>query len=539
MPRTRKPAQTGDAPFWRIGLYIRLSREDETEGESRSLGNQEKILRDYVDRCFAPGTFAVVGVFSDDGRTGTDTDRPAFRRLSDCIARREVNCMIVKSLARGFRNLADQQKFLEEFIPAHGARFICTGTPFIDTYADPRSAGGLEIPIRGMFNEQFAAATSEEIRKTFRMKRERGAFIGAFAPYGYRKDPADKNRLLVDEKAARVVRCIFHWFVREGWSKQGIARRLNARGEPSPQAYKRSCGLLYRNPNARQESGLWSAGSVARILQNEVYAGVMVQGRQRIISYKVHKQIAVPRAEWFTVPDTHESIVDRATFDAAQALHRRDTRAAPGSGQLHLFSGLVRCADCRRAMRRKTARGIAYYACRSYTDQKVCSRHTIRQDRLEQALLSTLRPLIAGVPDLPAVLECIRRAPAHSGERARLAQAARQAQTQRQQRLAASDALYLDWKNGDLTREEYLRLKERFAAQLAQLDAQLSGLRAEARAVAEDDPYLTDFLQEHTIRSLRRGLLIALVDTIWVHEDGALTIDLRFADSAAGQTPAD
>ena len=173
MPRIRKdetacrPAE----PFWRIGLYIRLSREDGSEDGSESILNQEKILRDFVESYFAPGTYAIAGVFADDGSTGTDTARPGFRRLEGCMARKEVNCMIIKSLARGFRNLADQQKFLEEFIPLHGARFICTSAPFIDTYANPRSASGLEVPIRGMFNEQFAAATSEEIRKTFRMKR--------------------------------------------------------------------------------------------------------------------------------------------------------------------------------------------------------------------------------------------------------------------------------------------------------------------------------------------------------------------------------
>ena len=158
MPRIRKDktARSYAEPFWKIGLYIRLSKEDDNEDESESVINQEKILRDFVDSYFEPGTFVIVDVFADDGLTGTDTARPNFKRLEGCIVRKEVNCMIIKSLARGFRNLADQQKFLEEFIPINGARFICTGTPFIDTYANPHSASGLEVPIRGMFNEQFA-----------------------------------------------------------------------------------------------------------------------------------------------------------------------------------------------------------------------------------------------------------------------------------------------------------------------------------------------------------------------------------------------
>ena len=253
MPRTRKTrtARASVEPFWKIGLYIRLSKEDDNEDDSESIINQEKILRDFVDGYFEPGNYVIVDVFADDGLTGTDTARPNFKRLEGCIVRKEVNCMIIKSLARGFRNLADQQKFLEEFIPINGARFICTGTPFIDTYANPHSASGLEVPIRGMFNEQFAATTSEEIRKTFKMKRERGEFIGAFATYGYKKDPNDKNSLLIDEEAAEVVRSIYHWFVHEGYSKMGIAKRLNSMGEPNPEAYKKKKGLKYHNPGGK------------------------------------------------------------------------------------------------------------------------------------------------------------------------------------------------------------------------------------------------------------------------------------------------
>ena len=143
MPRIRKGmiAHGAIEIFWRIGLYIRLSREDENENESESVINQEKILRDFVSKYFEPGTYEIIGIFADDGLTGTDTDRPEFKRLENCIVRKEVNCMIVKSLARAFRNLADQQKFLDEFIPLNGTRFICTGTPFIDTYAAVFSRG--------------------------------------------------------------------------------------------------------------------------------------------------------------------------------------------------------------------------------------------------------------------------------------------------------------------------------------------------------------------------------------------------------------
>lgn len=536
MPRRRRNeiARTFMEQFWRIGLYIRLSKEDENENESESVINQEKILRDYVSSHFEPGTYEIVDVFADDGLTGTDTDRPEFKRLEKCIVRKEVNCVIVKSLARGFRNLADQQKFLDEFIPLHGARFICTGTPFIDTYTAPHSVMGLEVPIRGMFNEQFAATTSEEIRKTFKMKRERGEFIGAFAPYGYRKDPDDKNSLLIDEEAAEVVKSIYRWFVDEGYSKMGIAKKLNQMGEPNPAAYKRRKGFKYYNPHSDANDGLWSSHTIAGILQNEVYTGAMVQGRNRIISYKVHKQINVPENEWFIVPDKHEAIIDEETFEKAQELHRRDTKTAPGEMRVHLFSGFIRCADCKKSMRRKTARNLTYYACRSYTDKRVCSKHSIRADKLEDAVLSALQMQIALVDQLADEIEQINNAPVINRENKRLAQSLKQAEKRLAQCNDAADGLYLDWKRGEISHNDYRRLKAKMTEQTQQLEANISYLKKEIQAIENgigaDDPYLTAFLKYQNIQSLNRGILVELVKTIWVHGNGEITVDFNFAD---------
>jgi putative site-specific recombinase len=385
-----------------------------------------------------------------------------------------------------------------------------------------------------MFNEQFAATTSEEIRKTFKMKRERGEFIGAFAPYGYKKDPNDKNSLIVDEEAAEVVKSIYHWFVNEGYSKMGIAKRLNQMGEPNPEAYKKKKGFKYNNPNSDKNDGLWSASTIVRILQNEVYTGVMVQGRNRVISYKVHKQINVPEEEWFVVPNTHEAIIDRETFEKAQALHKRDTRTAPGKQEVYLMSGFVRCADCKKAMRRKTARDIAYYSCRSYTDKKICSKHSIRQDKLENAVLAALQMQIALVDRLAEEIERINNAPVINRESKRLSHSLKQAEKQLKQYNDASDSLYLDWKSGEITKEEYRRLKGKIAEQIQQLEANISYLKEEMQVMADgigtDDPYLTAFLKYKNIQSLNRGIMVELVKAVWVHENGEITVDFNFAD---------
>ena len=536
MPRIRKNKdfRNGREPFWKIGLYIRLAREDEKADESESVINQEKILRDFVAEYFEPGTYTIIDVFADDGLTGTDKMRPQFQRLEQCIERKEVNCMILKSLARGFRNLGDQQKFLEEFIPTHGARFINLSSPFIDTFVNPRSATGLEVPIRGMFNEQFAAQTSEEIRKTFKMKRERGEFIGAFAPYGYKKDPDDKGHLLIDDGPAQVIRSIFSWFVHEGYSKAGIVKRLNSMGEPNPAAYKRKQGMKYQSPNTKINDGLWSPHTVTMILKNPVYIGVMVQGRYRIISYKVHTQVHVPEDEWFVVPGMHEAIVDQATFDKAQTLHQRDTRTAPGEREVHLFAGFLRCADCKKAMTRRTSKNFVYYACRSYGEKHVCTKHSIRLDRLEKAILITLQKQIELVSTLADEIARISAAPVIQRESKRLLHSLATAEKQLIQMNDAADSLYMDWKIGEITQDEFHRLKAKIAAQIQQLEQNISYLKDEIRVMAEgidmEDPYLTSFLKHRNIQELNRGILVEMIDTIWVHEGGEITIDFNFAD---------
>lgn len=536
MPRIRKSRKTEhrQEQLWRIGLYIRLSREDENEDESESVINQEKILRDFVDSYFTPGNSVIIDVYPDDGRTGTDTQRPQFQRMTEDIINKRINCVIIKSLARGFRNLADQQKFLEEFIPVHGARFICTGTPFIDNYSDPRSATGLEIPIRGMFNEQFAASTSEEVRKTFKMKRERGEFIGAFAPYGYQKAADNKNYLVVDPEAAEIVRNIFHWFVNDGMSKRGIAKKLNIEGIPNPSEYKRRNGQKYQNPKSAVNDGLWNATSVTRILQDEMYIGNMVQGKYRTISYKVHKQIRTPEEEWFVVENTHEAIVDKALFNKAQTLHQQDTRTPSDKQEVYPFSGLVRCADCEKAMHRKTARDLVYYFCRTFVDKQTCSKHTIRLDALEKAVLVSIQKQIELAGTLEEEVERINNAPVIHRESARLTHSLNEAQKQMKKYSDAADSLYMDWKSGDITQQEYHRLKGKYTEQIASLEQQIAHLQGEmqvmANGISTDDPYLTTFLKHRNIQTLNRGILVELIDTIWVHEGGEITIDFNFAD---------
>ena len=193
----------GSAPrLWRVGLYIRLSRED-GRTESLSVQNQRKILMDYLKEEFQ-GPWELEEIFVDDGLTGTDDSRESFQRMIAAVKEGAINCVVCKTLSRAFRNYADQGYFLEEFFPRYRTRFISVSNPRVDSFLDPEAVQmGLEIPINGILNDRYAAKTSADVRRTLDMKRRRGEFIGSFAPYGYAKDPADHNRLVPDREAAK------------------------------------------------------------------------------------------------------------------------------------------------------------------------------------------------------------------------------------------------------------------------------------------------------------------------------------------------
>ncbi|CAB1240068.1 protein of unknown function [Ruminococcaceae bacterium BL-6] len=510
---------------WKVAVYIRLSKEDGND-ESLSVGNQKKIALDYLEHSFE-GVCRTVDFYTDDGLTGTDYDRPGFQRMLRGIEAGKIDCVVCKNLSRAFRNYADQGYFLENYFPRHGTRFITIGDPRVDSYLHPETIQNLEVPITGLMNDRFACRTSGDIRATFDTKRRNGEFIGAFAPYGYQKDPNNKNALVPDEEAARVVRRIFLWFAYAGMSKNGIARKLNEWAVPNPTEYKRRSGMKYHNPSGAGNDGLWSAGTVARILSNPVYLGHMVQGRQKVVSYKVHDKVPVPREKWFVKENTHAPVVDAETFERAQSLQQQNTRTAPSCGRLSLFSGFLRCSGCGKALSRKRAKNHVYYFCRTYREKSRtrCTRHSIREEDLRAAVLLAIQKQEELVRPFPADIRTPR--PSGGWDGGRLLALRRQAW----KRVAAQiDSLYPDWKNGDLTRQEYHRLKEKLTKQAAALEQAVASLEQETEEEKEEkDADSGATAGARGILRLERGILAQLVSRIDVGE-GGITIRFRFAD---------
>ena len=526
-----------NAMRWRLGKYIRLSKEDLLRGrdESNSVINQRRLLEQYhqthLDE-FYDGTEQ--DVYVDDGKTGTDTDREDFQRLLADVYSGRINCVIVKDLSRLSRNYTDAGNLIENLFVRLNVRFISLAEG-VDSYRNPDSVSNIIVPITNVMNDQYCYQTSKKIRQVFDMKRRNGEFIGSYAPYGYVKDPNDKHALLVDPEAAEVVKSIFALFL-SGMNKRGITYYLNDHGTLCPTAYKQQQGLKYNAPNA-QGNPMWSTITIDTILKNRVYVGDMVQGRQRVKSYKIHIQERVPEEEWFIVENTHEAIIDRETFAKVQSLLKRDTRTAPKAKQLYLFSGFLKCADCGRAMSRIASKGIyVYYQCGTYKSlsKKACTMHSIKSDRLEAGVLFAIQQQVHLAITYSELVARINSAPLKKSKSKRLEDTIAAKEKELAKIMRYKQALYQDWKDGEITRNDYRHMSEDYEQQFEALTRIMQTLTAEQEqlenGVDAESPCLTAFLKYRNIDKLTREILGELIDHIKVYEGGNISVKFKYAD---------
>ena len=516
---------------WRLGEYIRLSKEDLKKGkdDSNSVINQRDLLNDFYQKHI--GEFESVSEYVDDGHTGTDANRENFQRLLSDVMSGKINCVVVKDLSRFARNYSDAGSLIDNLFVQMGVRFISLAEN-VDSYLNPDSVSSIIVPITNVMNDQYCYQTSKKIRQVFDYKRRNGQYIGSFAPYGYVKDPKDKHQLIVDPEAAEIVKLIYDLCL-QGMARRSIVYHLNDHGIPSPATYRKEKGLPVNSPS---DTPLWGDKAVTLILTNPIYTGDLVQGRRRVKSYKVHQIEEVPEEEWVRVPDTHKAIIERETFEKVQSLLKRDTRRAPRTKELHLFSGFLRCADCGKSVTRSSSGQSTRYLCSTYKNRSrtACTMHSIKHERLEAAVLFAVRQQVHLAVSYSEIIARINSAPIKKSQSFRLDDliAAKERELAKVTRYKQS--LYQDWKDGEITQQDYRDMKadyERQAVSLSDILARLTAERAElANGVNNEHHALVAFMKYQNIETLNREILIELVDHIKVYENGNISVKFKFAD---------
>lgn len=528
---------------WYIAKYIRLSKEDgDDKDESNSVTSQDKILDELIMSLKQSNSdkYVVYDTYIDDGYSGTDFNRPGFQRLLKDMKDNRINIIITKDLSRLGRNYIEVGNYIEQIFPLFNIRFI-TKAEEIDSFEKPASVNSIIVPFKNLINDEYCRDISNKIILANNARKRNGQYLGSFPVYGYIKDPNDKYKLIIDDEAAEIVRLIYKMFL-EGKGRITITKYLNDRGVLNPTMYKQRI-LNYNYVNATNMKGntLWCDTSVGHILRNEMYTGTLIQGRKRVLSYKVHKIVDVPKEDWIVVENNHEAIIDKETFNKVQDILKRDTRIkGDGSGEVSMFAGFVRCADCKRAMSKKSTNNkyktYYYYVCKTYRKKSKdsCTKHTIRSDFLEKAVLKSIKLQIDLVIELEKVIEKINKSEKRITANATLQRTIFTKENELEKYKKLKKSVYEDWKMSEITKDEYIEYKNDYEKSIVAIENNLVFLREEMdkyqKQINSNNSWIQDLKKKSNITELNRDIITELIDCIYVHEGGDITIKFKFAD---------
>ena len=498
----------------KAAIYCRLSEEDRNKqsetDDSNSIQNQKSMLLQYA---ITQG-WEVYSLYSDDDYTGSDRNRPEFQRLLNDAEQRKFNIILCKTQSRFTRELELVEKYIHGLFPIWGIRFVS----IVDN-ADTANRGNKKSrQINGLVNEWYLEDMSENIRSVLTNRRQNGFHIGAFALYGYKKDPEQKGRLIIDEEAAAIVREVFTLFS-QGRGKTAIARMLNDRGTPNPTEYKRINGLRYQQPR-QKNSTLWRYSAIADMLENEIYIGNMVQGKYGSVSYKSKQNKPRPKSEWYRVEGTHEAIIDRDLWDRVQSLIAQ--RAKPFDvGTIGLFARKVRCVGCGYTMCSSKNRGRYYLRCSSrHVAKNACTGAFISVDKLEKIVIAELNRLSAEYLDMDELERNVEFCDSMDAQIQRLTEDRAAYQKRAGECAKCIRELYLDKIKGIISEADFMDMSREFSAEKERLESRIVSVEAQAeelnaRLAAGDN--LRALIEQYTNpERLNREMVEVLIDYIVV-----------------------
>lgn len=534
---------------YHASIYLRLSKEDGdvttgSKNESNSISNQKSLIMDYLKD---KPEIQVVSIREDDGYSGVDFNRPSFQMMLEDVKKGIVDCIIVKDLSRFGRNYIEVGRYLEKLFPMLGVRFIAINDNYDSLDVD--TAHDIVMPFKNLINDSYCRDLSVKIRSHLAIKRKNGEFIGAFACYGYLKDTENKNQLVIDTYAGSVVQDIFRMKI-NGYSQYRIANVLNEQGILSPMEYKRSLGIRFEtsfkvNPKAR-----WSAKAVSRILTNEIYTGVLIQGKQTTPNHKVKARQAVEEKEWIRVENAHPPLIDTCLFKIVQTLMERDTRTSPKEEAVFPLAGLLFCGDCGQPMVRKTTtysvknmenllptQKYSYFVCQGQSNEKACSWHRIREKDLLDAVLQSVNLHIKNVLDAERALRDIDTAPSVQFMVQKYQSHIEKKEQELQKAEKLKVGIYEDLKDGLLDKAEYLKLKQEFDKRIEEATDAIRSIKKEISALQENHSeyyaWMDYFKEFGELEELTRWAAAITINRILVFEDNRIKIVFNFEDAFA------
>ena len=536
---TVKSTEKSAMRIWNTALYIRLSVEDNGR-DSDSLENQMALLERYVaDR----PELKRAGLFSDNGYTGTNFDRPGFQRMMSQVQAGKIDCIVVKDLSRLGRNYIETSEFIEKIVPFFGIRFISVNDGF-DTEKSA-DAAQLTVSLHNIVNDYYAKDISRKVTSALRAKMERGDYIGNYAPYGYQKDPENKNRLIICPVTSPVIRKIFEWRA-AGVSYMGINRRLNDLAIPSPGQYRAICGIETNN-NKKRSAVLWNKHMVTEILQNEVYIGHTVQRKGSQCLYGGIPFHVTGKDEQITVNNTHEPIISDELFFKVQNVNKESAERSKASigkysnlpKSVNIYGKKFVCGECGKIM--KLHRSIskngdkAYFMfkCPTYAEHgsRGCFDVKMKQSELDKAVLNFIKAQMAVFIDAE---DSIRRLLSKK----EVADGSEKEIKALKQKLDSKNSLlqelYVDLKDGFLSRDEYLHHRAVIQSDIETLQARFDELevaKSELETQITGEAKWRQLIEKYfAAEEMSAEIADAFIDSIAIYKDGSLKIRPKYMD---------
>ena len=521
----------------KAAIYCRLSKEDEYKiGESESIQNQKSMLVQYA----IEKGFDIYQIYSDEDYSGIDRNRPAFNAMIQAASEHRFDLVLAKTQSRFTRDMELVEKYLHGKFIEWGIRFIAV-VDHVDT--DDR-ANKKSRQINGLVNEWYLEDLSNNVRSVLDHKRREGQYIASFALYGYRKDPAAKGKLQIDPEAAAVVERIFEMTL-SGVGAHKIAQILNSEGVPSPTAYKHMNGIHYKVSARSPSASLWSSPTIYQMLHNQTYAGNLVQGRHKKVSYKSKKTVWLPESEWVVVPDTHEAIIDWETFNKVQQM-LKDRARSGSNGMVHPLARKVVCGCCGSIMEqcgsgeiRSDGTRRKYLRCRMHqrAPERCPNKTCTDLNALKETVLQRIRTYVENYFDPQKVDLPERDDPAKKREQAKKEEL-RRLKSEVERRRKAMQELYLDKASGLIDAGMFSQMNQSFLQEVKQAEARIEILETElGQQKAEKDQIEAQMQRVRQLAEvpvLTRELAVLLVHRVVVSpkdpETGkqAVTIEWNF-----------
>lgn len=513
----------------KMALYIRLSSEDENEGESNSIKNQRDLLHDYLANHVEFEQYEVLE-FCDDGFSGTNFDRPAIKRLLGMVKRKEIHCILVKDFSRFGRNFLEVCDYLDQIFPFLNVRFIAVNENYDSSRSNGRSIG-MDVAFKTLIYELYSRDISEKIRSVQQAKFKKGEYLCSMPFYGYARSKEKKNSLVVDEPAAAVVKRIFQ-MAYEGVPLTEIAITLNKERIPSPLMYRRENHTdKSRGWKVAGEKAVWTSMAVKRILSDERYTGKLVSRKRTKVDISSKKTVALPKSEWIVVPDTHEAIVSEEIFQKVQSNSEPKKITGLTNQPKHIFYGKLKCAYCNHNLQRKRLRKEFFYCCEAgrAVQNEQCKSVKLSEQALKEILLSAIDAQIQLILNSTSRKDWTEKEDAA----AKLQKQIKDQRTMMEKWKLAKILAYEEFCDGKILKDEYLKRKEEYSDSIASAAAMIlqweNAIDLENLQISKNNE-LKNCKRFASATELTREMLEEFIQVIRVYDNGPMEIVWNFED---------